>query len=206
MNITTQLKEKQWLDGQGISVPAERITKTEKLKERYAHKLAVQAYGINQKITAFKEEIRGMCHEVFTSVMTEKEIQKATKGNFTWYNFDSSIKIEVAVNENIQFDGLLIEKAKQMLLELVGEGISQDKAFLKELVLSAFQTSHGKLDTKKIMGLKKHAKRITDQRYHEAMKLIDEASKVSGSKTYFRVWVKNPQGEYENIELNFSSI
>jgi hypothetical protein len=28
---------------------------------------------------------------------------------------------------------------------------------IKELVLSAFQTSKGKLDTKKILGLKKHS-------------------------------------------------
>lgn len=206
MNIQTQLKEKIWLDGQGIGIPHDRVTKTEKLKERYSYKLATDAYGINKKIIDFKELMRGMCHEVFTSVMTEKEMQKATKGNFTWYNFNSTIKIEVSINENIEFDGLLIEKAKQKLLEMVREGISKDKLFLEELIVSAFQTSHGKLDTKKVMGLKKHAKRITDARYHDAMKLIDEASKVNGSKTYFRVWVRDDHGQYQNIDLNFSSI
>jgi len=204
--MQTQLKEKTWYDGQGIGVPLDRITKTEKLKERYSFKLASDAFNISRKLGEYKEQIRSMCHEVFTTVMTDKEMQKATKGNFTWYNFNGSIKIEVSINENIEFDGMLIEKAKQKLLELVQEGISKDKQFLKELIVSAFQTSHGKLDTKKIMALKKHAKRITDARYHDAMALIDEAGKVNGSKTYYRVWVKDEHGQYQNIDLNFSSI
>jgi hypothetical protein len=77
---------------------------------------------------------------------------------------------------------------------------------LKELVLSAFQTSKGKLDTKKILGLKKHASRIEDKRYHEAMKYLDESVRRPTSSTYFRVWVRNDAGQYENIDLNFSSI
>ena len=131
---------------------------------------------------------------------------KVGKGNFTFFNFDGSIKIEVQVNEMITFDTILIEKAKQKLMELVGESISEDKEFIKELVMSAFQTSRGQLDTKRVMGLKKHAKRIKDERYHDAMALIDESVRRPSSKTYFRVWLRAAQGDYESIDLNFSSI
>ena len=91
-------------------------------------------------------------------------------------------------------------------MELVGESISTDKEFIKELVMSAFQTSKGQLDTKRVLGLKKHAKRIKDERYHEAMALIDDSIRKPSSKTYFRVWLRNTQGTYESIDLNFSSI
>src|SRR5205085_9242937 len=121
------------------------------------YKLAKEALKISTQLTSFKVMIKNMCNDVFEKVMTEKERQKATKGNFTWYNFDGSIKIEVSINENIEFDGMLIEKCKQLLLEMVGESINSDKAFIKEQVMRVFQTSKGKLDTKKIMNLRKYS-------------------------------------------------
>lgn len=207
IQIKTQTsKDKTWMDEQGLEVPYSRVTPVEKLKEKYAASIVKDAQALNNKLGDFKASIRAMCEEVFNHVMTASERKKATKGNFTWYNFSGSVKIEVSINENIDFDGLLIEKAKQKLLELVGESISKDKAFIKELVLSAFQTSKGKLDTKKILGLKKHASRINDKRYHEAMQFIDDSIRRPSSTTYFRVWVKDDTGKFQNIDLNFSSL
>ena len=72
--------------------------------------------------------------------------------------------------------------------------------------MSAFETSRGKLDTKKVLSLKRHASRIKDKRYHEAMDLIDKAIRKPESKTYFRVWEKDENGQYKSVDLNFSSI
>lgn len=199
-------KDKTWRDEQGAEIPYNRTTAIERKKENFSHRLAKSAIQINKELADFKKTITVMCNEVFTDVMTEKERKKATKGNFTWYNFNGSIKIEVSINENIEFDGMLIEKAKQKLLEIVSEGIKDDKAMIKELVLSAFQTSKGRLDTKKILGLKKHSSRIKDKRYHEAMAFIDSSIRRPDSKTYFRVWVKDASGQYKLIDLNFSSV
>lgn len=207
MNIKQQTaKEKVWKDEQGIEIPYNRTKPVERNKERAAYKLAKEAVVLNVMLQKFKGDINKTCEDIFQQVLTESERTKVGKGNFTWYNFDGSIKIEVSVNENIDFDTLLIEKAKQKLLDLIGESISAEKDMIKELVLSAFQTSKGKLDTKKILGLKKHASRIKDKRYHEAMQLIDSSIRRPDSKTYFRVWVKDESGQHKNIDLNFSSI
>lgn len=205
MNIKQQ-REKVWRDEQGAAVPTTHIMPIEKLKEKYAFQLATQAIKINAQLSTFRENIAAKCEEIYNKVMTAKERKKATKGNFTWYNFDGSIKIEVSINDRIEFDSLLIEKSKQKLLELVGESISADKQFIKELVLSAFQTSGGELDKKKVLGLKKYAARITDKRYQEAMRLIDESIRRPSSKVYYRVWVRDESGKYEAIDLNFSNI
>lgn len=198
-------KDKTWFDEQNVQVPYARTTSVERMKEKYAAKLAKDALKLHNELAEYKELMRGICNEVFNTVLTEAEI-KASKGNFTWTNFNGTIKVEVRINENIDFDSLLIEKAKQKLLDLVGESITPDRAFVKDLVLSAFQTSKGKLDTKKILGLKKHASRIKDERYRDAMQLIDESIRRPDSATYFRVWVKDENGQFQNIDLNFSSI
>jgi hypothetical protein len=69
-----------------------------------------------------------ICDQILTDTLTEKERSKVGKGNMTWYNFDGSIKVEMSINENIDFDSMLIEKAKQKLMEMIGESISDDKA------------------------------------------------------------------------------
>ena len=201
--IKTQIKEKIWIDETGQSIPVARILPLEKQKEKVAFQCAKKAIDISNRLSSFKEEIAKECEAIYTESMKDA---KVGKGNFTFFNFGGSIKIEVQVNEMITFDTILIEKAKQKLMELVGESISEDKEFIKELVISAFQTSRGQLDTKRVMGLKKHAKRIKDERYHDAMALIDESVRRPSSKTYFRVWLRGAQGDYESIDLNFSSI
>jgi len=197
---------KTWRDEQNMEVPYNRTTPLERTKESAAYKLAKKAMALNSDLIAFKQDIAKQCNNILKQAMSAQERSKMGKGNYTWYNFDGSIKIEMSINENIDFDSVLIERAKQKLLELVGEGISADKGFVKDLVLSAFQTSKGKLDTKKILGLKKHGTRIKDKRFHEAMKLIDESIRRPDSKTYFRVWVKDDQGQFKLIDLNIASV
>ncbi|KAA2245517.1 DUF3164 family protein [Chitinophaga agrisoli] len=199
-------KQKAWQDNQGMEVPFSRVTLVEKLKEKSAYSVATQAIKLNAQLSTFRQSIADACEEVYNQVMTAKERKQATKGNFTFYNFDGSIKVEVSVDDRLDFDSLLIEKCKLKLLSLVGDSISEDKAFIKELVLSAFQTKRGNLDTKKIMGLKRYAPRIKDARYQEAMTLLDESIRVAQSKKYYRVYLRGVDGEYNAIDLNFSSI
>ena len=201
--IKTQIKEKIWIDETGQPIPVARILPLEKQKEKASFSCAKEALDIHNRLSSFKGKIATECNAIYTEAMKDAKIGK---GNFTFFNFDGSIKIETQVNELITFDSIQIEKAKQKLMELVGESISADKEFIKELVMSAFQTSKGQLDTKRVLGLKKHAKRIKDERYHEAMALIDESVRKPSSRTYFRVWLRNAQGQYESIDLNFSSI
>ena len=203
VKITTQIKEKIWKDETGQPIPAARILPLEKQKEKVAYSCAKEAIDINNRLSNFKLKIQKECTEIYEEAMKDA---KVGKGNFTFFNFDGSIKIEVQVNELITFDSVLIEKAKQKLMEMVGESVKPEMEFMKELVMGAFQTTRGQLDTKRVMGLKKHAKRIKDERYHQAMVFIDDSVRRPSSKTYFRVWLRNEQGEYESIDLNFSSI
>lgn len=199
-------KNKVWRDEQGLEIPYARTTEIERIKERSAFQLAENAIKINKQLAEFRETASSMCGYVYECVMTAKERKQATKGNFVWYNFDGSIKIEVAIQERIDFDDMLIEKCKLKLMEMVKENISKDNAWIEQMITGAFQTSKGRLDTKKIMSLKKYATRITDKRYTEAMKYLDESIRRPDSKTYFRFYVKDEAGEFQNIDLNFSSI
>lgn len=209
MKLKQLPKDGIWIDESGISIPYNRTTALERLKEKKAFSLFSDAKIINNKLVEFKAKISETVENILEKVREENNVKLEGKGNFTWYNFDRSLKIEVNVNEQIKFDEQQIESAKEILLNLVRENISGDD-FIISIVEDAFQTSKGKLDTRKVLGLKKHSSRIKSQtlkaEWERAMSMIDKSISRPNSKTYFKVWYKSEDGSYNPIELNFSAI
>lgn len=200
--------DKKWLDEQGEAIPYDRTTTYERKAESNLAKLAKEALVINSRLAAFKSTIKATAEALYADFVKSndgKTIGKG-KGNITLYNFNRTIKLEVAVNEPIHFDEEYIKLAKAELDSLLKDSLKEVSSWIEPLIMSAFEKSRGELDTDKVLSLKKHAKRITDPRYHKAMEFIDQAINRPTSKEYFRVWVRNASGQYENIQLNFSAV
>jgi len=207
MKITHTSKDAIWQDEQGTRIPLNRITPTEKLHERSSAKLLKGAQAINKQLAVFKTEMQKLSAEAYESFMASKGVDKETKGNYTWFNFNRSIKIEVAISERIEFDDLTINAAKVKLDEFLNINITSKNEFVKQLVMDAFETKRNKqLDVKKVLGLTSHKSRINDPLFSEAVDLITSAIRRPESKTYFRIWLRDEDGKYNNIDLNLSSI
>ncbi len=203
---TQKSSTKLWEDEQGMKIPYTRITKVERLMERQSSKLMKEALKVNSKLSIFKTQIQDICNEVYEEFMAENNSDKKRKGNFTWYNFNRSIKIEVSITERIEFDDLTIQACKRKLDEFLSVNVEIKDEFVKELVMDAFETSRGNLDAKKVMGLLRYKSKIKAPLFLEAMDLLEKSIRRPDSKTYFRIWVKDELGKYMNIDLNFSSI
>lgn len=209
MNLKQKSTEKIWIDESGQQIPYNRTTPNERMKERLAYKLLTEAETINQRLISFKELISEVVEEVIESARKENAVKLEGKGNYTWYNFNRTIKIEVNVQEAIKFDELTIESAREKLMDLIRTNISGDD-FIISIVEDAFQTSRGKLDPRKILGLRKHTERINNKElkkeWESVMKLIDKSISRPTSKSYFKVWKLDEEGKYQGVELNFSAL
>lgn len=209
MKLKQTPKDGIWIDESGTQIPYNRTTASERLKEKNAFSILTEAEAIHKKQVEFKEKMIKLVDEVIEAARQENSVKLEGKGNYTWYNFDRSIKIEVNVNELIKFDEITIESARERLMELIRKNITGDD-FIISIVEDAFQTSRGKLDPKKILGLKRHTERIKSAsikaEWSDIMVLIDKSISRPNSKTYFKVWKKNETGEYKPIELNFSAL
>lgn len=212
LNITKQTKETTWKDEAGIPIPAARISKAEKLRETLAFNLATKAAKLNEQLTACKDEMKQACDAVVEAARAEAKMAnkeaKETKGNFTWFNFDRSIKVECTINDQIAFDDLLLQMCKEKLDEFLNRALhgSDNAEMISQLVKDAFSNTRGKLDAKKVMNLLKYEDKVQSSLYKEAMKFLRESIRKPGSKTYYRVAVKKEDGQYEVINLNISSI
>lgn len=209
MNLKQLAKDPMWINEVGQEIPYNRTTKSERLKEKLAYKLFSDAEIINEKLVGFKAKMVEAVEQVMELAREENEVKLNGKGNYTWYNFNRSIKIEVNVNEAIKFDEITIESAREKLMDLIRTNISGDD-FIISIVEDAFQTSKGKLDPKKILGLKRHTSRIKNanlkNEWESVMKLIDQSISRPNSKTYFKVWELDNEGKYNVVELNFSAL
>ena len=205
--MTQKPKDPKWIDENGQAIPVNRITKAEKLMEAKSASIVKSAVSINAQLSAFKQNLRAVCEEVEKASMLENGVVKEnSKGNLTWYNFDRSIKIERSVSEPMKFDELTIAAAKAKLDEFLSEAIESKFDFAKEMILTAFETTKGQLDPKKITPLTRYESKVNHSLFSEACKLIQQALRRPDSKTYYRCWVKGEDGKYEAIELNFSNI
>jgi hypothetical protein len=201
-----QVKNKDWRDETGRSIPVEYISKVTRQKERYAGKILKESERITKDLINFKADISKLCDEIFEAQMKEFKVNPDYKGNFTWFNFDRSIKVEVQVNERIEFDDLTIKACKAKLDEYLDENIDSKAEFVKELITDAFSTSKGKLDTKKVMSLMKYRTKIMHPNFQDALSLLGEAIRRPDSKKYYKVWSRKEDGSYQLVDLNFSSI
>ncbi len=199
--------DKVWIDESGTKIPYNRTTKVERLHERSASKAVKAALDVNKRLQALNDLLTDLSQEAYDAYMLSKGISKKTKGNYTWYNFDRSIKIEINVNEPIVFDSLTITAAKEKLDEFLDNSIESKNEFIKPMVIDAFEAQRsGNLDTKQVLKLTRYEDKVKSPLFSEAIKLIREAIRRPRSKTYRRVWIKGEDGKYHNIELNLSSL
>lgn len=201
-------KDPVWQDETGMSIPVNRVTKAERLTERKTAQIVKKALDLNKRLTDFKRFIKETAKEIYNAHLKENGGKEKTdyKGNFTFYNFDRSVKVEVNVSEPIEFDDIHIQLAQEKLQEFLENNINADNEFIKQLVLDAFKTRRGKLDTKRVLNLTRYVDKVKDPLFKEAVELINKSIRRRPSRLYFRVFVKDDNGSYQNIDLNLSSV
>jgi hypothetical protein len=199
--------EKAWKDEAGAIIPVNRLKKAEVLREKSTKKLYEHAVSISNALEKFKEVMIAECQTVMDQVYADNnQIPTDSKGNFTYYNFDRSVKVSVKVNERIDFDEMLITLCQTKLNEFLNHTVETKEDFIKQFVTDAFSKSKGSLDAKKVLSLLKYESKIKNPLFQEALRLLKDSIRRPDSKRYFQVSVRDTEGKYQNIDLNFSNI
>jgi len=203
-------KDSAWLDESGAAIPFNRTTPAERGREKSAASIYKEAKRLNKALASFKNLVRTLCDKAYKDALSELKVDPVDrKGNFTWFNFDRSFKVEVSINDRIEFDDLLIQAAQEKLRSFLATNTSGIDDMISKLIMDAFQTTRGKLDTKRVMNLVRYRSRLDQAKYpefHEAIDFIEKSIRKPESKTYYRVWERDANGEYQVIDLNISSI
>lgn len=195
---------KTWYDHRGNEVPREYVPEFDRKNEVVVGKIHRNAERLSEKLIKFKEEAFKDADRLYAQMLKEANIAPSErKGNYTLTSFDKSVKIEVNVSDRIDFDDN-ITLAQEKLNEFIKLKTSGADKELAALVNHAFTTRKGRLDKARIFGLMQL--NIKNKLWDEAMELIRKSITTNSSVRYMDISVKDKEGKYQPVKLNFASV
>ena len=197
-----------WINKQGKEMHPDMIRADEKLRDELVEELIAKAKEKREILKKFKEEAFGEVESYFELLLEKYNInakENSRKGNITLENYSGTKKIQIAIQDRIEFDEKL-NIAKMKIDEYLHK-ITQDASpEIKTLITKAFEVDKkGNVNAQKILALKSYE--ITDPLWIEAMHIIDEATQIVSSKSHIRFYEReNPGDEYKLVTLDFSKL
>lgn len=174
-------------DAKGRLVPIETIKPADKLQDETVRKIMTYARDLSAQVARFKVHTFDDLG-AFEALLAQEYGSKVggAKGNKTFMSFDGLQKIQVQVQEYIDF-GPQLQVAKNLIDECLNEWAASAGAELRTIVTRAFNTEKaGQINRSEIFMLLRLD--IADERWKRAMEAIRDAMRVVGSKTYVRCY------------------
>lgn len=203
-------KDKTWTNSAGDAVPFKFVPAVDKAKEAYAAKIYKAALQAEEGLIALHTMMNSAFLDISNMLKEEYKIknkkEKETKGSLTWFSFRRDVKVEAEINELVKWDNALMKEALLSLNTYISKNMSEANELISGLVKSAFANSRGMIDTGKVFQLLKYEDKIKSASFQKACELMKKAQSIDKTKLYMRVWLRQPDGEYRNVNLNFSSI
>lgn len=197
-----------WTNKKGEKVHPDMVRADDKLK----HELV---YGIIEKVYQKREELKSFKREIVEDIDAYMELLRgeynldpmkgSQKGNITLLSFDGLKKVQIAIAEHIDFDEK-ITLAKEKIDEYLKEITKDSNGDIQTLIMKAFEVDKkGQINAKQVLSLKSYD--IQNPLWQEAMKIIDDAVEVVGSKSYIRFYERKTAGDkFKNLSLSFSDV
>jgi hypothetical protein len=167
--------------------------------------VVAQAGEVSALLDTFKRQLAGDM-QAFLELSAEKYGADlgGARGNLSLTSYDGRYKVLRAVSERLDFDERL-QAAKELVDACLREWSRDAGPELRTLVESAFQVDKkGRINAKRILSLR--TLKIDHPTWKQAMEAIGDAVTVVGSCTYYRIYERDEEGNYQQISLDFSGV
>lgn len=174
-------------DARGNLVPVEAIKAADKLEDETVRKVVSYARDLSATIVRFKQHTFDDLG-AFEALLAQEYggTKGGAKGNKTFMTFDGLMKVQVQVQDSIDF-GPQLQIAKGPVDECLNEWSADSRPEIRAIVTRAFNTDKaGQINRAEIFMLLRLE--IEDERWKRAMDAIRDAMRVVGSKTYVRCY------------------
>jgi hypothetical protein len=190
-------------NGVGHLVPIESIKEIDLARDEFVREVVAQATDVSDILDQFKKKVSGDM-QAFLELSAEKYGADlgGARGNLSLTSYDGRYKVLRAVSDRIDFDERL-QIAKELVDDCLREWSKAAGPELRTLVEGAFQVDKkGRINVKRILDLRNH--KIEHPAWKRAMDAIGDAVTVVGSCTYYRIYERDDEGNYNQISLDFS--
>jgi len=199
---TTKEGKSFWIDPEGCEVPTKYISDHDKKKDALVENLSKKAASLSLQLADFKKFALDALDKHLARVANS--YNEDWKGNAIIYNFSANLAVEIKISNKLAFDERL-NVAKTKIDNYIMSLVKNSGKEIVLLITKAFKVDKkGNVDVKQIISLKQID--IKHPEWQQAMDIIDEALKVEATRRYITFKIKDDEGCWFNIILNFSSI
>lgn len=198
----------QWCNKEGIFVHKDLVPIDKQLEDEVVETLLSGAIRLQHQMLEFKIEAYRVAYGFVDLLRQKYNMERITSksGTVTLKSFDGIKVVEIQVAKLISFDQKL-NLAKEKIDEYLTLKTIGADAEIQTLITKVFDVKNGKVDAKQILSLKSY--QITHPLWIEAMRMIDDATEIAGTKSYIRFkHRKNGEvdGTLEHIVLDLAGL
>jgi len=194
-----------WTNAKGHFVPVEDIPEYEQLREQALRPLVgrwLSAYldlaDLKARMYEEVEALIALCAEQHGVDLGGK------KGNVTLYLYDGSFKVERQYQNRSAFDEQ-INAAEALISKCLETWAGEAGPEIRALVKGAFEkNARGEIRRSEMIRLR--SLKIDDDDWRKAMEIIAKAEKILDRACYISVSVRDAQGKYIPLPLDFASV
>jgi len=192
-------------DERGRLNPVAAIEPVDLLRDETVTDIAAKVLRLNALMKSEKEALFSLAYDFLELSANEYEtVYGGKKGNVSLQSYDGKYKFQIAMQDKTVFDERL-QIAKNLIDECISEWSTGSAVEIKALVNDAFQVDkEGKVSTYRVMGLKRH--NFDHPKWLKAMQAIQDATQVTSTKEYMRVYQRDEHDKYIQIPLDFSKV
>ena len=197
-----------WLDPRGNTVPPKFIPAIDKKRDKAVEDIHAAIEKLESYMLKTKEMSLAIVEAYQTWLENECNSKREGKGNLQLTNFSGDKRVEIRINDTIEFDERL-GLAKAKIDECITRWSDGSRDEIAVIVRQAFNLDKkGNVNRQMIMRLL--GLELKDPTWVEAMELIRKSIQVTGSKQYIQMArkVASEVGaeQWESINLNFSAM
>lgn len=192
-----------WIDAQGRPVPPRYIEKEVKERDRMVRRIFMKAMKLKQHVVQVKNEVVLSLDEYLDALAGQHDT--SWKGNAELVTFDGRLKVEVKVNEALEFDERL-QLAKQKIDDCLRRWTGNARSEIRAIISQAFQMDRkGRINVRSILTLRQF--RFEDPQWRAAMTLISDSLRIRSTRRYVNFYRKDETtGRFVLIPLNWSAL
>ncbi|ETD85763.1 DUF3164 family protein [Rhodobacter capsulatus] len=191
-------------DAKGALMPVELIKPQHVLEDETVRKIMGFALALSAQVTRFKEHTYEDLGAFDALLEQEYGLTKGgPKGNRTYQSFDGLMKIEVRVNDLIDF-GPELQIGKALLDECLTEWAEDSRPEVRALITKTFNTEK-EAQVNRALLFTLLSLEVEDARWNRAMDAIREAIRIVGSKTYYRIQMRAaPDAPWTSVTIDLA--
>ena len=177
-------------DSKGGLTPVEMVKPQHVLEDELTRKIMGFWTAASAQIGRLKAHTVEDIDDFVALLAQEYQITPGGKrGNMTFQSYDGLYKVEVRINDYVDF-GPELQIAKELVDECLNEWSVDARPEIRAIVTNAFNTEQaGRVNRSELIKLTRLP--IDDERWQRGMQAIRDAQRVVGSKQYIRCYQRD---------------